>query len=473
MASPTSTGLGDPRRELVGQDRRREVGRLEHAVHERADARARGRVGQQRRDGLQRGVGGRRADRHRILLRRVVGADRLLDLAGHPRLVGPDGDRAVGQPPPARVERPVEDRHVQRRRRRLARRPARALVHERPLQHDRRPRLERPEPVARLVRGLLRPRPARSLKRLQDQPPERRLAAVERARPPHHGLVLGPRQRDVGQPQLLAPLLLAVLRGVLDERRIARVRRHVDGPRVAPRRVVVDRRRRLVGDPERVPQERAVDDAELQALAAVHGQHLHRGRVGLQPPRPVLGARVALVGRHPPPQPAGQRGDPQPPVDRRAVQQLGDVAQVGQLALATHHRQQPLGQRLGLRDRLHDGRHARAPQHARPPVQRLLQLTPALVGRAGDRLRRPAHERRQRHRAGPRQRLGTLQRLQQRQPVARRAGREDAARAVDHGRDADRLQRRLDRARLVVLAHEHRDVGGAERPVRNPRAGGQ
>ena len=41
----------------------------------------------------------------------------------------------------------------------------------------------------------------------EQQPSERRVAAVPRAGPPDDGLVLGPGERDVGQPQVLAPLL--------------------------------------------------------------------------------------------------------------------------------------------------------------------------------------------------------------------------------------------------------------------------
>ena len=48
----------------------------------------------------------------------------------------------------------------------------------------------------------------------EQQPGQRRVAAVEGARPPHDRLVLRARERDVGEPQVLAALLVDVLRHV-------------------------------------------------------------------------------------------------------------------------------------------------------------------------------------------------------------------------------------------------------------------
>ena len=105
--SPTSTRRrawtrGDVRGELGVEVGGGEVGRLEHAVHERADVR--------RRPACRRAATARRAAR--LVRRRGAGGarpasrgssstTRLLGLARHARLVRAGGDVAVGRPPPA------------------------------------------------------------------------------------------------------------------------------------------------------------------------------------------------------------------------------------------------------------------------------------------------------------------------------------------------------------------------------------
>ena len=149
---------------------------------------------------------------------------------------------------------------------------------------------------------------------------------------------------------------------------------------------------------------------ELQALAAVHGQYLNGVGVGLQTAHAVLGACVAVVGGHPPAQPAGQRCDAQPAVDRRGVQQLAKLAQIGQFALAAEYRQQPLGQTLCWA--LIASNNVATPLRRRIPAHvcsRCCSVVPTRVVGVRDVVGRPTHERRERRGARARQRLRPLQ----------------------------------------------------------------
>ena len=130
-----------------------------------------------------------------------------------------------------------------------------------------------------------------------------------------------------------------------------------------------DRVGHLVVAPDRVPQERAVDDGELEALAAVDRQDLHGVGVGLQPPGALLVATFLDGGADPGAQPARQRGGAEALVDRGAVQELADVAQVGHAPLAVDVLQDTLGQPLGRGDDLQQRGDAAGTQDARPAVQ--------------------------------------------------------------------------------------------------------
>ena len=167
----------------------------------------------------------------------------------------------------------------------------------------------------------------------EQQPRERRVARVRRARPPHDRLVARAGERDVGQPQVLAARLEHVLLDVLGERRARRARRRSSARRRWPGRGRT-RAPPLAPEPGRLPQVGEVDDRELEPLAAVDRQHLHGLGVGLQPAAALLVARLLLGGGDPLAQPAGQRGRAEPLGGGRRVQQLADVAQVGQPPLA-------------------------------------------------------------------------------------------------------------------------------------------
>ena len=97
---------------------------------------------------------------------------------------------------------------------------------------------------------------------------------------------------------------------------------------------IVERHGFPLPDPGRMPQERAVDDRELEALAAMDRQHLDRLGVRFEPPSALLLTLVAIRVRDALGQPAAQRGDPESLGARGTVQQLREVAHVGQPALA-------------------------------------------------------------------------------------------------------------------------------------------
>ena len=370
---------------------------------------------------------------------------------------------------------------IERRRRQLRRRGHVARPGHRRAEHRRRDAdaarrrvRELPEPLRRDRvgrHGRARRRHVPLAVAREQQPRQRRVAAVERARPPDDRLVLRARQRDVGEPQVLAALLLEVLLHVA--RPLRALEPDVDRPR--PRGVVEgDGLLRVARDPRRLPEVRVVDDRELEPLAAVHGQHLHRLGVALQPPAALL---VVVVGRrleHALAQPRRQRGRAHLLGHRRGVEQLADVPEVGHPPLAVDHREHARRQPLLQRDRLHQRRDALHAQHARPVMQPPVHVLPGVVVGGRDLLGRPAEDRGQRGRAGARRVGGALDRLEQAQPLARGLGAEHAAGAVDDGGDVDRLQRVADAGGVAVRARPARRCGrggsGPRRRSRRPSA---
>ena len=106
----------------------------------------------------------------------------------------------------------------------------------------------------------------------------------------------GSRHGDVEQAQLLAALLahldLAVVLPTGDPV-VVTLPADVDRARGSVVRVVEHDELRL--GRRAVPEERAVDDGELEALAAVDRQHLHGVGVGLESPAAILA--VGVLGR--------------------------------------------------------------------------------------------------------------------------------------------------------------------------------
>jgi hypothetical protein len=230
-----------------------------------------------------------------------------------------------------------------------------------------------------------------------------------------------------------------------------------------------------LGRADDVPEVGQADDGELQALGPVDGQDLHREVVGLQP----AGARLVAVPRprvgHPPAQPRGQRRRAEALRRPRPVQELGDVAQVGERPLAAGAREHAGGQALGGGDRRRERRHPARAQQPRPPVQP--RVDGFQLGRRGRRQARgvPAHEGRQRDEPGGALGPRALERLEQPQPVHGRLGGEDAAGAREDDGDPEPLEARMDPVGVLRLAAQDRDVAGpdpAPRPVARVELGG-
>ena len=382
------------------------------------------------------------------------------------------GDVAVGGPPPPQVEAAVEprrrelDRRIdaagsnrdrQPERRALDADAARAPARRAPRSARRRRR--RSASSCRTARRCRR-RPCANSRRA-----ERRVAAVADAGPPDDRLVLRAGQRDVGEPQVLAALLDHVLLDVALEGPALRARRRsCAGPR---RRVVEEDRLRVVRDPGRLPQERAVDDRELEALAAVDRQHLHRLGVGLEPParssspssrsasamrsasqpRSAVDARAARRSRRG--AAAGRRGAGRSAAARRHRCASTRAARPSPTVIASVSAATPLSRRTRPSGEGAGGPPPTPPRRRwRParPLQPRNGVSAAVRARSG--------------RGGP------LERLEQPQPVARRRGGEHAAGAVDDRRDAARRAARRGPARRCALrADEHGDVPRADRLV--------
>ena len=189
----------------------------------------------------------------------------LLGLARHARLVGGGGDVAVGGAAPVAVEGAVEGRGARQRRPRRAARPTRrsggrggsersTLTQPGGVRGERhRSARSRPRPSrgAGAVGGDVAVRVAR-----EQQPARARSRGCPRSPPTRRRLVLGAGQRDVGEPEVLAALLLesaglvAAEVGALepDVDRAARSRRRGRGRRPGPA---------LSSDAGGVPQVRA------------------------------------------------------------------------------------------------------------------------------------------------------------------------------------------------------------------------
>ncbi len=225
-----------------------------------------------------------------------------------------------------------------------------------------------------------------------------------------------------------------------------------------------------LGDVAGLPQVGEVDDGELQTLAAVDGQDLDGLLVGLQAPAALLVAGLLPGGGDALAQPGGQRSGAHLLGRRGGVQQLGDVAQVGQRALPVHGAQDAFGQALGAGDRLAQGGHPALAQHARPAVQAAVEVLELVVAGGGHSLGGPAQEWRQRRRPGAGGGAGALDGLQQGQPGARGVGAQHAARPVDDGRDVDGLQRVADQRRVAMRAHQDGHVAGAQALAAQRRA---
>ena len=188
-------------------------------------------------------------------------------------------DVGVRGPPPPQVEPAVEPRRREIDRRVDRRTPSRRSLERRPLDADasRRDRRKLAEALRGGRVGRRRPAVGRDVAILvpgEHQPTERRIAAVVGPGPPDHGLVFGAGQRDVREPEILPTLLEAMPTHVGAPG--ASLEPDVDRPPEPGCGVVEEHGLGVARDVARLPQERAVHDRKLEALAAMDGQHLYR-----------------------------------------------------------------------------------------------------------------------------------------------------------------------------------------------------
>ena len=223
--------------------------------------------------------------------------------------------------------------------------------------------------------------------------------------PAHHTTAwcLRARQRDVREAQVLAALLVDVLLPVRASTAALRGRRRSSA--VAGRRRGRHRLASRSGCSDGSHRNGAVDDRELEALAAVDRQHLHGLGVGLEPAAALLVARC--------------RSSP-----RRSVRAATRSARWRRAARSSPRRaaarRRGAGRSAAARRRPARARAPAAPRSsvivsvsdatpcarstARPVVQAAVDLLPRVVVRGGDLARRPAEERGQRRRARARRR---------------------------------------------------------------------
>src|SRR5207245_701426 len=110
----------------------------------------------------------------------------------------------------------------------------------------------------------------------EQEPADRRLAAAPAGRPPNRRLMAGAGERDVGEPEVLTPALELVLALMVAVGRSF----ETDIDRAATVLVVEVDRERALRVWSRVPQEGAIDDRKLEALAAVNREDLDGVGVG-------------------------------------------------------------------------------------------------------------------------------------------------------------------------------------------------
>ena len=343
---PRRAAGGPPRvqraQQLGGQVVGRGVDVLEHRVHERAERRAGGQVVHRRRQARRSG-GASTERRLGRLVGRAPAARARCPTPGVGGVVRRGGERGVRGAPPRRVERAGVKRPADSAGAAAAAAAQRSAAPTATASTA----ISSGQPHAAAARAPRRPRGdgCARVGRLGDAGGAARAAAgaaarrrCRRRRPPRDDLALRPGQRDVEQPQLLAGVLG---RGV--RRRASQpgppLPADVEHPPAV--RASCSRSVAAVGHFAAVPAERHVDDGELQALAGVHGEHLHGGGVGLQPPAALVGARRRRGRRSARPASRRARVSPSDSSTAAAVQHLRDVPQVGEQPLPADRGEQP------------------------------------------------------------------------------------------------------------------------------------
>ncbi len=210
------------------------------------------------------------------------------------------------------------------------------------------------------------------------------------------------------------------------------------------------------------PQVGAQHHAELEALGAVRREHLHRVVVAVDTPRH---HRIGVVGVA-----EGSRVGEQAADRRRRrrtaagclLQQLGDVLDVGEVALAAAACQQPRPQAVGP----HGGQQRRhtTPRHQRRPLaQQLVQPGQRGVVECGEFGGGVPDEPAERCSAGRTSRAGPFERVEQHLPLQHRCGVEHAGGTGGGRRDAGCTEVGDGEVGIAVAAGEHGDVACSQR----------
>ncbi len=272
----------------------------------------------------------------------------------------------------------------------------------------------------------------------------------------------GTGQRHVREAQVLVHALDTCPFRALVGRRLVRpvlAAGDVEGPPTGVRSVVQHRPARFA------PEGRTAHDRELEPLRDPDRHDLHCPLVGLHPTgKDVLvglGADgvEAVVVEH-----CEQPGHTGPTVGVRRDQQLCDVVEVGDLAVAVGGAQRPGRDRRRAPDVLHERADSflgeRLGEGAEPLLEHGNRLVVELIDLGGT---EPA-EPRQRERPRPGRIRGPNQRVQQPAPLGRRLGVEHGAAAGQHRRHPLREQRGVHLVRVLGGPDQDRDIRRSDRP---------
>ena len=216
-----------------------------------------------------------------------------------------------------------------------------------------------------------------------------------------------------------------------------------------------------------VPQRGTAHDGELEALGHERGHDLHRAGLRLDPARGHVGFGVAVLGAHTQILEGLEQTDRARVGPHRATEQLGQVVEVGHVAVALGQRQDPGGDRGLGQDPSDHRRDPLAAQQGAPLVELFLPQGGLLVGHrcdgGGVHTEEPAG-------AGSPD-TARIRRsgdgVEQPVPMGGGLGVEHAVAACDHRGDSQLTKGVAHRRPLGVLGDEYRNIVGAQRPKRD------
>ena len=293
------------------------------------------------------------------------------------------------------------------------------------------------------------------------QPGQRGVFVARRSGPGRYAVVLGTGERHIEKPQLLGAILhlLAVMSGI--------VRVEVQHLDVAAFLGLVVLRGGASARTAPEPGERIEHDRKLQALAAMHGDHLHQPLVALEAQLRSVVAVLRIAA--PAGEPLHQRRRFKPLAGFRLLQQIRQVQHVGEAARPPWLAQQ--GRRAmrwrGEQQTTNQRRHAHAAPSRPPFLEALLPRFPnAILGKRRRFFQRqPEHAGRQRAAQGRgfAMRRNAGKRLQQTVQLLGLVGVEDIHVAELHALHPAFAQRPRHLLALGAGAHQHGDVAAAQR----------